>query len=191
MVTDRDRIALSFIKKFKMAVPRQIAKIAYEDNLKICYNRLNRLHKDKLIYKTENKIGKGFIYSSERLRTLKQFIHNDIRVEFFLKLLQMSDIEEVEVEPIMGSIRPDIKVIGVYKGEPYSFLVEVETNQNHSSINYSKNFNFLLSEWRAYFKDDEKPIVIYVTDKKVDSSKIHFKYRHIKADLSNFQDIFS
>ncbi|MDA3732093.1 hypothetical protein PBV87_11425 [Niameybacter massiliensis] len=191
MVTERDAIAISFLEQFNMAVPKQIAKVAYEDNLKICYNRLNRLHKDKLIYKTENKIGKGFIYSAYRIRSLKQFIHNNIRVEFFLKLLHESDIDEFKVEPVMENIRPDLVVKGTYKHQKYSFIVEIETKQNHSSINYDKHFNFLLINWRKYFNEDDKPIIVYITDKKVDSSKIKFEYRHIKTDLSNFQDIFS
>lgn len=188
----RDRKAIEFLEKFRMATAKQIAKVAYDDNIKICYNRLNRLHDDKLIYKTENKIGKGYLYSANRIRTIKQFMHDNIRNEFYLKLLDVSLVQDVMVEKVCGSIRPDIIATTFHEGTPYFFLVEVETNANHSSVNYDKYHKFFLNEYGDYFitNDDIKPIVVYITDKNIDSTKIRFNHRHIKTDLSNFMDIF-
>lgn len=190
MVTERDRIALDFITQFKMVTPKQVAQVAYNDNIKITYNRLNRLHRDKLIYKTANKINKGFIYSSERIRTLKQYLHNYYRTEFYLRLMEISSVntQHTEVEKTRGSIRPDLLVTGVYGYEQYFFSVEVETNANHSSIDYDKYNNFFLSEWRKHFTI--KPVVIYLTDKSINPDKIKFDYKHLRTDLSNFNDIF-
>lgn len=189
MVTPRDRLALSFINQFKMVTAKQVAQVAYDDNIKIAYNRLNRLHQDKLIYKTENKINKGFIYSNERIRTLKQYLHRYYRTEFYLKLNQVADIETIIVEETFGSIKPDLLISCIYKNEFYFFSIEVETNANHSAINYNKYNNFFLKEWRKFFEIE--PTVIYVTDKNVDDTMIRFKHKHIRTDLSNFNDIFS
>lgn len=187
MVTDRDKVALDFITQFNMVTASQADKIAY-NNIKIAYNRLNRLHQDKLIYKTKNTVNKGFIYSTERVRTLKQFMHCYIRTEFYLHLKEISEVYAVVVDKNFGSIRPDLLISCMYNNSPYHFAVEVETNANHSSVNYEKYNNFFLAEYRNYF--NVKPIIIYVTDKNIDSSKIHFEYRHIKTDLSNFEEVF-
>lgn len=187
MVTQRDKIALEFISSFKTVTAAQVDEVAY-NNIKVAYNRLNRLHQDKLIYKTRNTINKGFIYSSERLRTLKQFIHNHIRTEFYLSLRKVSDIYVTEIEKPLGSIRPDLIISCMYGGTPYHFSIEVETNSNHTSINYNKYNNFFINEYRKYF--NVKPIVVYVTDKYVDGSKINFDYRHVKSNLNNIMDIF-
>lgn len=188
MVTSRDRIALDFIEQFHVATPSQVAKVAYDNNLKICYNRLNRLHDDKLLYKTPNTLNKGFIYSNNRIRTTKQFLHDFYRVEFYLKLIEASKILFIETEKRIDHIRPDILVSCIYNDVPYHFAVEVETNANKSCVNYDKYNEFFLKEWRKHFK--VKPVVIYITNKKIDSNKIHFEYRSIRTDLSNFTDIF-
>lgn len=187
MITSRDKVALNFIANFKMVTPKQVDKVAY-NNLKVCYNRLNRLHEDKWLYKAENTVNKGFVYSSERIRTLKQFMHCHIRTEFYLSLKEISEVYHIDVEQRFGSIKPDLLISCMYNGSPYHFFVEVETNANHSSVNYDKYNNFFMHEWRTYF--NAKPTVIYVTDKSIDSSKISFDYRHIKADLSNLIDVF-
>ena len=188
MVTDRDRIALDFISQFNMVTASQVDKVAY-NNIKITYNRLNRLHEDKLIYKTRNTINKGFIYSTDRVRTLKQFMHCFIRTEFYLHLKEVAEVYAVVVDKNYGSIRPDLLISCMYNGSPYHFSVEVETNANHSSVNYDKYNKFFLAEYREHF--NVKPSVIYITDKRIDSNKIYFEYRHIKTDLSNFEEVFN
>lgn len=189
MVTTRDKLALDFITQFKMVTAQQVAQVAYNNNIKITYNRLNRLYQDKLIYKTENKINRGFIYSQERIRTLKQYLHRYYRVEFYLKLRELTDIKMIMVEETFGSIRPDVLITCMYDNQFYFFSVEVETNANHSSISYDKYNNFFLNEWRKHF--NAKPTVVYITDKVINSDKIHFAYKHIRTDLSNVTDIFS
>ena len=188
MVTDRDRIALDFISQFSMVTAKQVDKVAY-NNIKITYNRLNRLHEDKLIYKTRNTMNKGFVYSTDRVRTLKQFLHYYIRTEFYLKLKEVADIYTVVAGKSYGSIKPDLLISCMYHGLPYHFSIEVETNANHSSVNYDKYNRFFLSEYRNHF--NVKPTVIYITDKRIDNSKIYFDYRHIKTDLSDFQKVFN
>lgn len=187
MITERDRIALDFISNFKMVTPKQVNEEVY-NNLKVCYNRLNRLHDDKWLYKVENTVNKGFIYSTERIRTLKQFMHCHIRTEFYLSLKEISEVYNINIERTFGSIRPDLLISCMYDGSPYHFFVEVETNANHSSINYKKYQEFFYREWRDYF--NTKPTVVYVTDKRVNADKINFEYRHIKTDLSNLMEVF-
>ena len=187
MITSRDKVALDFITNFKMVTPKQINKEVY-NNLKVCYNRLNSLHDDKWLYKVENTVNKGFIYSCERIRTLKQFAHCSIRTEFYLALKEVSEVYHVDVEQRFGSIKPDLLISCMYNDSPYHFLVEVETNDNHSSINYKKYQEFFYREWRDYF--NTKPTVIYVTDKNINTDRIGFDYKHIRTDLSNFTDIF-
>lgn len=188
MITSRDKVALDFITNFKMVTPKQVDKEVY-NNLKVCYNRLNRLHDDKWLYKAENTVNKGFIYSCERIRTLKQFAHCSIRTEFYLALKEVSEVYHVDVEQRFGSIKPDLLISCMYNGSPYHFFVEVETNANHSSVNYDKYNKFFLAEYREHF--NVKPVVIYITDKRIDSNKIYFDYRHIKTDLSDFINVFN
>ena len=187
MITSRDKVALDFITNFKMVTPKQVDKEVY-NNLKVCYNRLNRLHDDKWLYKVENTVSKGFIYSTERIRTLKQFMHCYIRTEFYFALKEASDVYHVDVEQRFGSIKPDLLISCIYNDLPYHFFIEVETNANHSTINYKKYQEFFYREWRDYF--NMKPTVVYVTDKKISADKINFEYRHIKTNLSNLMDIF-
>ena len=187
MITVRDKLALDFIANFKMVTPKQVDKEVY-NNLKVCYNRLNRLHDDKWLYKAENTVSKGFIYSCERIRTLKQFMHCYIRTEFYFALKEVSEVYHVDVEQRFGSIKPDLLISCMYNGSPHHFSVEVETNANHSMINYKKYQEFFYREWKNHF--NTKPTVVYVTDKSIDSSKIDFEYRHIKTDLSNLMDVF-
>lgn len=187
MLTERDKVAISFIEQFKMVTPKQVNEIAY-NNQKVCYKRLNKLYTDKLLYRADNVIERGYIYSAKRIRTLKNWTHNKIRTDFYLRLREITVIEDLHVEELYGSIQPDLLVYCTYKGMEYFFSVEVETRQNHSQINYDKYNNYFLREYKEYF--EQKPVVVYVTDKKVDDEKIRFNYVHVKSDLSNFIDIF-
>lgn len=186
MVTDRDMKALAFLEQFRTATAAQIDRIAYQ-NIKVAWKRLAKLHKDRLIYRTDNTLSSGYVYSANRIRSVKQFRHDNIRNEFYLKLLEVSEVEEALVETQFGAIRPDLLVTGSYRGKPYFLSVEVETVGNHSPINYEKYNNYFLKEWKTYF--NERPLVVYVTDKPVNPTK-HYDSIHINAGLDNFIDVF-
>lgn len=187
MVTDRDSKMIQWLELFRMATAEQLNRVSY-NNMPICWKRLRRLSDDGLLYRERNTIGQGYLYSTNRIRTIKQFNHDNIRNEFYFKLHEVSRIDVVMVEKVFGSIRPDAVCTGTYRGTDYFFLLEVETNANRSSVNYDKYNNFFLREWKSYF--DEKPIVIYCTDKPVDETKIKFEYRHINTRLNDFTTIF-
>lgn len=188
MLTERDKVAIEWLEQFRLATPSQIAEIAYKGNMKVCYKRLGKLYRDKLIYRVDNTLNGGHIYSANRIRTVKQFIHDDIRNRFYLKLKEIADIDVCLVEKVFGSIRPDLVVTGSYKGKQFFFLVEVETNNNHSFINYAKYTDFWLTEWKKFF--NEKGTVIYITDKPVREDKIDFKYKHLGTNLDELEHIF-
>lgn len=188
MVTERDKIAIEWLEQFRLATPNQIAEIAYNGNMKVCYKRLGKLYRDKLIYRANNALSGGHIYSANRIRTIKQFQHDDIRNRFYLKLREIAYIDLFLVEKTFGSVRPDLVITGIYKSQPFFFLVEIETNRNHSQVNYNKYSNFWLREWKYYFH--AKGTVVYVTDKKIDDEKIDFFYKHLNTSLSNFEHIF-
>ena len=48
MITERDQIALDFLKQSKVATVHQLNEVAY-NNLKVASKRINILHKYKLI----------------------------------------------------------------------------------------------------------------------------------------------
>lgn len=187
MVTDRDRLTLDWLEKFRQATAEQLNRIAY-NNMPICWKRLRRLYDDGLLYRERNVYDKGYIYSTNRIRTTKQFAHDYIRNEFYFKLAACSKIDTCMVEKVFGSIRPD----GVFEvernGEYYFFLLEVETNANRSTVNYDKYNTFFLKEWQKHF--DYKPVVVYVTDKKIDDDRIHFDYTVLSTKLTDFTHIF-
>lgn len=187
MVTDRDRIALDWLEQFRLATADQINRVAYQ-NIKSCYKRLAKLHSDGLIYRERNTIGQGYLFSTNRIRSVKQFTHDSIRTEFYFKLAEHTEIDTILVEKVFGSIRPDAVFTGLYQGNFYFILLEVETNANRSSVNYEKYNNFFLTEWKEYF--EQKPIVIYCTDKHIDEKRIKFDYRQIGTKLESFTDIF-
>lgn len=187
MVTARDRLMLDWLEQFRMATAEQINRVAY-NNMPVTWKRLRKLAEDGLIYREKNTIGQGYLYSTNRIRTIKQFTHDNIRIEFYFKLAEHSTIDTILVEKVFGSIRPDALFIGDYEGDQYFFLLEVETNANRSSVNYDKYNNFFLKEWKEFF--EVKPIVIYVTDKNIDSSKCRFTFKQLNTKLDNFIDIF-
>lgn len=187
MITERDQIALDFLKQFKVATVHQLNEVAYH-NLKVAYKRLNILHKDKLIYKTSNPVNQGILFSFYRVRSTRQLQHKLLRNDFYIKLLQLTTIHTLYVEAIFGSIQPDLTVICTYKNNDYFFTLEVETTSNHSAIDYDKYNRFFGREWRNHF--NATPTVVYMTDKKVNASKIQYTYKPVMTDLNNIIDIF-
>lgn len=187
MVTERDRLALDWLEMFRTATAEQINKVAY-NNMQVCWKRLRKLKEDGLVYRERNIYDTGYVFSTNRIRTLKQFNHDYIRSEFYFKLAAHSTISICMVEKVFGSIRPDAVFEVTCEGECYYFLVEVETNANRSTVNYEKYNKFFLKEWEQYFY--QEPTVIYVTDKKIDNTKIRFEHRVLSTKLDNFAHIF-
>lgn len=188
MITDRDKVMMDWLEVFRLATAEQLNRVAY-NNQKVCWKRLKKLHEDGLLYRERNTLYKGYLYSTNRIRSVKQFTHNNLRNEFYFKLNECSIINTMLVEKVFGSIRPDAVFIGEYEGNFFFFLLEVETNSNKHKVNYEKYNDFFLKEWKDYF--EEKPVVVYVTDKYVDSSKCKFKFKQLNTKLDNFISIFN
>lgn len=184
MITTRDQAALDFLSNFKMGTIRQVAQISYEDDPIIANRRFKKFYDDKLITRIKNTIDQGYIYSHEKIKSLKQYRHYMLRNETYLKFLAYTDVQEVVVEKTFGSIRPDMTIAGMYNGEPYLYLVECETMNNGTLIDYSKYNCFFINEWKTYFS--KKPIVLYVTDKKVFTDRIEYPCKIIGQNLKHF-----
>lgn len=186
MLTNNDRKALSFLTEFRVATTDQINQVAY-NNYWTCIKALKKLTNDKFIKQHKNTIGRGNVYSINRVKDMSQLQHDIFRNEFYLKLISMSDIKQCYVEKVYNSIRPDALFLCDYNNNSYFFLLEVETSNNRHKCNVDKYNEFFLSQWRDHFTI--KPIIIYMTDKNV-SETAKFEYRKVSTDLSNFMDIF-
>lgn len=187
MVLERDQKMLDWLKMFKLATTQQINDVSYQ-NMKVCYRRLDRLYKDGLLKREKNALGLGYVYSTERIRSLKQARHCFIRNDFYFKLREHATITDCYTERLYGKVKPDMTVVCKRNGKTYFFLVEVETNSNRHKVNIDKYHEFFLSEWRNHFK--VKPTIIYVADKDI-KSEVRFKHQKIDTKLNNFNSIFT
>ena len=182
-LTERDKPAYQFLKQFKIARLEQINRVAY-DNYQVCCNRMRILAKDKLIYKKNDPYKQGLLYGYGPIRSLRNYHHYMIVNETYLLFLEHTTIYEVLVEKPLKNIQPDMVIAGEYQGEPYLYMVEVETDLNGSLIDYDKYNHFLISEWREFF--EVKPTVLYVTNKRVQEHKITFNYKVMDTEGNNF-----
>lgn len=186
MILERDSIMLEWLSQFKMATPQQINTLFY-NNSDACYRRLRKLYSDKIIKRAKNTIGLGYIYYSEMARSTKQIQHCLTRNEFYIKLTESAKIHDVIIGRKYDHVIPDGVFVVEHNGKLHRFILEVETERNSHAINIDKYNNFFLSDWRKHFKS--KPIVIYVTNKKL-PSKCNFEYILLDTNLTNFNSIW-
>ena len=186
MILERDEKMLEWLSQFKMATPTQINHLFY-NNSDACYRRLRKLHEDKIIKRFKNTVGLGWVYCTEAARSTKQLQHCLTRNDFYIKLLESSEIKDVLVGRKYAHIIPDGYFKVVHEGVLYRFLLEVETERNAHAINIDKYNNYFLSDWKKDFA--AKPMVIYVTNKKI-PKKCSFNYKILDPKLGNFNDIW-
>lgn len=186
MILERDEKMLEWLSQFKMATPTQINHLFY-NNSDACYRRLRRLHEDKIIKRFKNTVGLGWVYCTEAARSTKQLQHCLTRNDFYIKLLEVSEVKDVLIGRKYANVIPDGYFKVVYKGRLYRFLLEVETERNAHAINIDKYNNYFLSDWKKDFA--AKPTIIYVTNKKI-PKKCSFNYKILDPKLENFNDIW-
>lgn len=184
MVMERDEAALEWIEKFKMANSKQIAQIAYGGDINITNKRMRRFVKDNLLYKKKDPYNLGYIYSAAQIRSVKQYRHNMLRNELYLKLSEICEIHHVEVQKQYGGLCPDMILTCTYKGKDYGFFFEVETSNN--KIITEKYNNFFLTDCEYYF--NKVLPVVYITTKPIKGAL--YDYKKIDLKLENLLDIF-
>lgn len=187
MITERDKKALDFMEVFRMATIRQIAQVAYDDDVIIANRRFKKFYDDKLLTRCRNTIDMGYIYSLDKIKSMKQYRHYMMRNETYLKFLAYTKVHDVMVEKATGSVRADMVILGTHRGKAYLYMVECETIQNGTVIDYSKYNNFMINEWKEYFSIE--PTVLYVTDKKIFKEKIDYNYKLIGSKLRDFDKL--
>lgn len=187
-LTTRDEPAYDFIRIFRMARVDQVDRICY-NSYQLAAQRLARMAKDGIIYRRDDPYKQGLLYSYNPVKnrgknSIRNYFHAMIVNETYILFKQHTDVTEVYVEKIYDNIQVDMVIKGTYEGEPYCYLVEVETDRNLSPINYDKYNHFLISKWREHF--DERPKVLYVTNKQVKREKIMFDFKVINCKGENF-----
>lgn len=187
-LTERDKPAYEFLSKFRMAKLSQINRVCYNHYMSCCH-RMAKLADDKVIFKRKNPLEQGVLYGFEKinLRSLRNYFHTMAVNETYIAFLEHTEVQEVYVEKIYGKVQVDMYIKGIYNGEPYAYMVEVETDRNGGNPNYDKYNHFLISAWREFF--DVKPVVLYVTNKKIDKVKIGYMYKVIDMKLNNFSEM--
>lgn len=179
MVTARDQKALDFIELFDTVTPKQVSAEVY-GSINVANNRLIRMTRDKVLFRMKNGYDGGYVYSIKPIRSIRQYRHKKLRTDFYQTMRDKGAVfTRIEVEKRYGSIKPDAVMEYDYKGNHYFILLEVELRAG--SVDYKKYEQFFISEWKEYF--NYKPIVVYVTDKTVNTNK--YAYLRIAQNLSN------
>lgn len=171
MVMERDIEVLEFISQFGLVRTDQVDRLAY-NQIQVTNRRLKKFVDDKLLKRTKDVYGGGYLYYDRNRISLKQYRHYMIRNELYLKLLDEGcTITSVIVDKQIGSIRPDaILEYTTSTGEYHFIFVEVELRcEKADTAKYNK---FFQSEYLEYCHT--MPKVVYVTEKRITGALFDF-----------------
>lgn len=145
MITDRDREVINFIEQIGYASITHIHKMFFAEAVygyDIARKRLNKIVGEGYIRKIRNTETNENIYIPQESKLKKVSIHNMKVIDYLCELSCLGcNIEQIEIEPIFGTVKPDALISFNFNGYRYWQLLEIQIR--HDMVD-TKRFNNVL-----------------------------------------------
>ncbi|OLS02866.1 hypothetical protein [Tissierella creatinophila] len=178
IVTDRDKLSLKFIKKFKVATTDTIAELFYP-NLVIARRRLKLLCDNKLIKRDRDHFTAQYYYYFKKTKQLK---HKILLTDFYRELNKTSEIVLFENEFRCENIIADGLAVYKINSQPYIVFIEIEISNKGIDIEKYENL-YRSGKYKRYFP--VFPSIIVITDKKIPYSNLNII--QVNEDIENLR----
>ena len=166
MIMKRDKEALDFIDKFKIATTDTLAELFYP-SIQIAQRRLKILTDDKHIKRERDHFTMQYHYYQKKTT---QSRHSILLTDFYRELNKIADIEFFDKEFSIGNMRSDGLV--VYKKNNTNYVAFIEVQIANTPIDIDKYEKLYRSgTYKSYF-NNVFPLIIVITNKSIPKTKL-------------------
>jgi len=183
MITPRDKKAIEFIEKFKIASTSTLQTLFYVSE-RVAQRRLTLLTEHKELKRTREHISKEYLYYIKKPKQLKHML---LLTDFYREVVK-AGIEVIAFEnevTIFEGLRPDGFITYSYNGNTFIAFIEVHISNNKLDLDKYKR----LLKTGAYKKVlPIFPKLIVITNKNIPESK-DFKILQISEEMGNINNL--
>lgn len=179
IVTDRDKLVLEFINKFKFATTDTIAELFYP-NLVIARRRLKLLYDNKLLKRDRDHFTAQYYYYNTKSKQMK---HQLLLTDFYRELNKIAEIVFFENEFKCENVIAD--ALAVYKLNEIAYVAFIEVEISNKGIDLDKYEKlFRSNKYEKYF-NGVFPLIIAITNKTI--PKTSLKIIEVNEDIENLR----